>query len=426
MLSLSALFCDDKVRALVRLLQDHPPLAPLERRDTVAAMGTSAVLLQLPEPPLPGNVVASGSALTMQCSCAAGLELGPSHTLALELPSTHAPSARAATKLRIALSPSPAAQAPRRPGDHSHRGAGGCRALAPAVHPRSCARSGAAGEQAAAAAARRRPGARGLGTTLTTHRRRGTHRRARAPPPGGDLAEFFFMVQADERLQMRWFDAAAVRCADAVCTAPPWCQLLPRCEVARRQADLAAAVGAGSLAAGATRRRPQVESASAATQSPSTRARASSVSCSAVVRSARAAQAARTCSRRARRRRALRRETLLAFYRLLWSLGDDRLRRRRAAAAVVWDAPAFAENAWLKVSIRQSAPTRPSRAAADSEGPRLGAAAAAAAFVHHPQLARRRETPPAWRRGPPDRPRPARGGDQSSRRRLPPRLRARG
>ena len=110
MLSLSALFCDDKVRALVRLLQDHPPLAPLERRDTVAAMGTSAVLLQLPEPPLPGNVVASGSTLTMQCSCAAGLELGPSHTLALELPSTHAPSARcAATKLRIALSPSPAA-----------------------------------------------------------------------------------------------------------------------------------------------------------------------------------------------------------------------------------------------------------------------------------------------------------------------------
>ena len=112
MLSLSALFCDDKVRALVRLLQDHPPLAPLERRDTVAAMGTSAVLLQLPEPPLPGNVVASGSTLTMQCSCAAGLELGPSHTLALELPSTHAPSARcAATKLRIALSPSPAAAA---------------------------------------------------------------------------------------------------------------------------------------------------------------------------------------------------------------------------------------------------------------------------------------------------------------------------
>ena len=61
---------------------------------------------------------------------------------------------------------------------------------------------------------------------------------------------------------------------------------------------------------------------------------------------------------------------------------------------VVWDAPAFAENAWLKVSIRQECadsavapllpPTRKDPAGA----------AAAAAFVHHPQLVaiQRRET----------------------------------
>jgi len=397
MLSLSALFCDDKVRALVRLLQDHPPLAPLERRDTVAAMGTSAVLLQLPEPPLPGNVVASGSTLTMQCSCAAGLELGPSHTLALELPSTHAPSARcAATKLRIALSPSPAAAT-----------------ISPTATTLTAEQVGAVLLRLPFTRGRvrgpvplenRQPlpllaDAQGLSwAKLTLHHFSDVEARTDVPvmgTPGGDLAEFFFMVQAAERLQMRWFDAAAVHALmRSYLLRTPKLSFYHATDV-QAAGRLAAAVGAGSLDLKAP---PPALKWNLLQQLPKPEHTGSRFLRLLLGRCTERAGSTGDAhvQPRDQLRCALLRETLLAFYRLLWSLGDDHQSSwvRAKLRLVVWDAPAFAENAWLKVSIRQECadsavapllpPTRKDPAGA----------AAAAAFVHHPQLVaiQRRET----------------------------------
>ena len=103
------------------------------------------------------------------------------------------------------------------------------------------------------------------------------------------------MVQAAERLQMRWFDAAAVHALMRSYLLRTPKLSFYHATMCRRQAALPPPLAREAWTSGAAARSSGICFSSY--PSSSTRARASSVSCSAVVRSARAAQATRTCSR---------------------------------------------------------------------------------------------------------------------------------
>ena len=229
---------EPSVERFLRLLRDEPALVAARLNATAAGPSSASdaepSLLQLPDPPLPGGIVPAKTSFNLGCACADGFEAAPSLTLPLHVPSVQALNARcAATKVHIRGAPNPAravsfvpppnALTARQVGDELLRlpftrgeasGTGGATGAAGISAGGGSEGANGDGDESSEGANVFTADAQGIPwAKATRHHLSDVEGRTAARVmgvPGGDVAEFFFALQAAERLGKEAFTSDQV------------------------------------------------------------------------------------------------------------------------------------------------------------------------------------------------------------------------